>query len=222
MRHEPRTRPSKEKLKKFWVLSLCLPKVLSMIGDFAGYLPTLLAEAQLRACHTYLPPWLSYELVVFWFAGTTSCTSSPGWPRRERCLTASGPGHANYAVVQDRKASPPRPRPPLVGPHPCLLPRCSQRCPHGSRSSPHPPDRQPARGRRAEPALPAARAPAPAPGQKPHFQENAPRSPQEPILAPVEGSAWGGRPYLPTRPASAQAGLAHTYLPPHLAYGQSH
>ena len=48
-----------------WVLSLCLPKVLSMIGDFAGYLPTLLAEAQLRAGHTYLPPWLSYELVLF-------------------------------------------------------------------------------------------------------------------------------------------------------------
>ena len=177
----------------------------------------MLAEAQLRAGHTYLPPWLSYELVDILV-------------RRHYLLhlfarlatSRAMPGHANYAVVQDRKASPPRPRPPLVGPHPCLLPRCSQRCPHGSRSSPHPPDRQPARGRRAEPALPAARAPAPAPGQKPHLQENAPRSPQEPILAPVEGSAWGGRPYLPTRPASAQAGLAHTYLPPHLAYGQSH
>ena len=72
-----------------WVLSLCLvlPKVLSMTGDFAGYLPTLLAEAQLRAGHTYLPPWLSYELVLFWFAGTTSCTSSPGWPREsDACM----------------------------------------------------------------------------------------------------------------------------------------
>ena len=58
-----------------------------------------------------------------------------------------------------------------------------------------------------------------------HFWPKTPFSrkrPQEPILAPVEESAWGGRPYLPTRPASAQAGLAHTYLPPHLAYGQSY
>ena len=50
----------------------------------------------------------------------------------------------------------------------------------------------------------------------------SPRRAPKPILAPVEEDASGRRPYLPTRPGGAQGGLAHTYLPTHLAYGQSH